>query len=107
MMEPEVHIINIEALLVAEDLKQMTFKDRETLHEEIHGLDSILEETEELICTCFEMMEIELSKISEKPAYEEAAASNIIFLLPHFTFDDGIRGNRKRGNKRKWPCKSR
>jgi hypothetical protein len=63
--------INIERF-IAEELNQMSSKDRETVHEEIHGVNSILEETEELICTCFEKMEIELNKIQEKPAYEEA-----------------------------------
>jgi hypothetical protein len=43
-----------------------------TMYEEIHGVDSVLEETEELICASLKKMEKELSKISKKPAYEEA-----------------------------------
>jgi hypothetical protein len=43
-----------------------------TLYEEIHGVDSVLEETEKLICASLEKMEKELSNISKKPAYEEA-----------------------------------
>ena len=64
-------IMSMDAF-IAEELNQTSFKDRETMYEEIHGVDSILEETEELICASLEKMEIELSKISEKPAYEEA-----------------------------------
>jgi hypothetical protein len=70
-LPPDTNIINIDAL-IAEELNQLSFKDRDTMYEEIHGVDSILEETEELICASLEQMEIELSQISEKPAYEEA-----------------------------------
>jgi hypothetical protein len=80
----DTNIINIEALL-AKELGQMSFKDREPiLYEEIHGMDSILEETEELIWASLEMMEIELkSKNAEKLTYKEAERISSDYVTSH------------------------
>jgi hypothetical protein len=59
-------------VLLAQELNQMTFKERETVYEELHGVDTIIEETEDFIHKTLEDVNRELSKIRIKPAYEQA-----------------------------------
>jgi hypothetical protein len=59
-------------VLLAQELNQMTVKERETVYEELHGVDTIIEETEDLIQKTLEDLNRELLKIIIKPAYEQA-----------------------------------
>lgn len=59
-------------VLLANDLNTLSFKERDFLYEEIHGVSEVIEETEELIQRSLAEMEQELRRIPEKPDYEEA-----------------------------------
>jgi hypothetical protein len=58
--------------LIAKELNQMSFKERELVYEELHGVDKIIEETPEFLEQHLEVMELELCNIPRKPAYDEA-----------------------------------
>ena len=63
--------IGVDALL-AKDLNQMSLNEREKVCEQIHGVESILEESDEMISSGLNNLEMELQKIPSKPAYDEA-----------------------------------
>ena len=67
--------VDIDALLAAE-LNQMTFKEREKMYEEIHGVDVPVAESEELITSSLEELDRELQAIAVKPAYLQALQQN-------------------------------
>jgi hypothetical protein len=62
---------DVEALL-AQELNQMSFKEREKLYEEIHGVESTVHETPEFVEQHLQSLAIEIQLIPIKPAYDEA-----------------------------------
>ena len=62
---------NVDSLL-AQELNQMSLKEREAVYEEIHGVDLPVKESEELIIAKLQEINRELNKISDKPAYIES-----------------------------------
>jgi hypothetical protein len=58
--------------LIAKELNEMSFEERELACEEIHGVDAIIEEKPEFVEQHLEAMELELCNIPRKPAYDEA-----------------------------------
>jgi hypothetical protein len=67
----DVNQKDLDALL-AKDLNQMTLKEREAMYEELHGVESIIEETPEFVADRLRSLDIELRKIKTKTAYEQA-----------------------------------
>lgn len=59
-------------VLLANDLNALSFKERDLLYEEIHGVSEIVEETEDLIQRSLAEMELELQMIPDKPDYDDA-----------------------------------
>ena len=63
--------------LLAYELNQLSFKERDMINEEIHGvgiLDIYPEETPQLLKDSLEKLSIELDSIQQKPAYEISQA---------------------------------
>jgi hypothetical protein len=67
----EVKETDVDALL-AKELNQMSFQERESVYEEIHGVEKEVDETDEFIGTSLEALENELQSIADKPAYDQA-----------------------------------
>jgi hypothetical protein len=67
----KVHPDDVDALL-AKELNSMTFKERELVYEEIHGVDERTKEKPEFVNERLEALETELQKISKKMAYDQA-----------------------------------
>jgi hypothetical protein len=67
----EVHPNDVDALL-AKELNSMTFKERELVYEEIHGVDERTKEDLEFVNERLEALEKELQRISKKMAYDQA-----------------------------------
>lgn len=68
------HSINpdrVDALL-AHEMTQLSFEERELVYEEIHGVEAVIEETPEMLEKNYFEMEIELGKIEIKKAYDQA-----------------------------------
>jgi hypothetical protein len=72
---------NVDSLL-AKELNQLSMRERETIYEEIHGVDKGVEETPELDAASLAYLDQELRKIPFKPAYDQAAR-----LSPHYVTD--------------------
>jgi hypothetical protein len=66
---------HVDAVL-ARDLNQMSFKEREKVFERIHGVDETVEETKELVEESLVAIEEEIRKIFKKPAYDQAERRN-------------------------------
>jgi hypothetical protein len=81
----ENHDADVETLL-AQELNQMSFQERELLYEEIHGVESAVQETPEFVEQHLQALEIEIQLIPTKPTYEEALRR----------FPDYIRGGKFR-----------
>jgi hypothetical protein len=58
--------------LMANDLNQMSLKERDLLYEQIHGVDERIEETPDFVTECLQMLDLRLSAIAKKPAYNLA-----------------------------------
>jgi hypothetical protein len=74
-MAEQLNQDNIDAVL-AEELNQMSFQEREAMYEEIHGVDSIVNETPEFVAERLEALANELQKILNKPAYDRAESTS-------------------------------
>ena len=57
---------------LAQDLNQLSLQERETAYEELHGVAPEIEETPELVSEHLAMLQTELMKIQDKPAYDLA-----------------------------------
>jgi hypothetical protein len=73
---------NIDAIL-AQELNQLSMKERELICEEIHGVDEIIEETPEFIYERLATLDQELHKISFKPAYEQAKKMSEMYVTDY------------------------
>jgi CBS-domain-containing membrane protein len=62
---------DVDALL-AKELNQMTFQQRELMYEEIHGVDQIHEETEDFLNARLAALEQEIRRLPERELYEQA-----------------------------------
>jgi hypothetical protein len=82
MAEQELNQDNIDAVL-AEELNQMSFQEREAMYEEIHGVDSIVNETPKFVAERLEDLENELQNISNKPAYDRAESTSKEYVTSH------------------------
>jgi hypothetical protein len=67
----DVNPDEVDAILVQE-LNQMTLKERELVYEEVHGVDAIIDESQEFVYERLEALDRELHQIPSKPAYEKA-----------------------------------
>ena len=62
--------------VIAEEMNSLSLQEREQVYEQIHGVDSQIEETEELIEKCMGELEKEIQAIPDKPAYDQAVRVN-------------------------------
>jgi hypothetical protein len=70
-IKTEVIPEDVDALL-AQELNQMSFEERELVYEEIHGVETLIEETPDFVYAKLDALELEIQRINEKPAYELA-----------------------------------
>jgi hypothetical protein len=70
----------IDALL-ANDLNQMSLKERGLLYEQIHGVDERIEETPDFVTECLRVLDLRLSAIAKKPAYDLAIRTSIDYVM--------------------------
>ena len=79
--------------LLAKTMNQLSMIEKERALEEIHGVASIDEEDPEMVNRCMNELEIEISKIDNKRAYNEARSispeyvSSRKFILPFLRAD--------------------
>lgn len=72
--------------LLVEGMSKMSFQERTLLMEELHGVADTVDETPELIASSHASLQIELDKITQKPAY------NIAYKLsPEYVTDISFR----------------
>jgi hypothetical protein len=57
---------------LARELNEMSLKEREFVYEEIHGVEEGTEEIPDFISEHLEALDVELRKISSKPAFDQA-----------------------------------
>ena len=57
---------------LAEDLNRLTLVERDAVYQEIHGVNTVVQESPQLVKESIQALEGELVKISVKPAYDEA-----------------------------------
>jgi hypothetical protein len=62
---------DVDALL-AKELNQMTFQERELMYEEIHGVEEIHEETEDFLNASLAALEQEIRRLPQRELYEQA-----------------------------------
>jgi hypothetical protein len=62
---------DVDALL-AKELNQMSFQERELMYEEIHGVDTIHEETEDFLNARLAALEQEIGRLPQRELYEQA-----------------------------------
>jgi hypothetical protein len=62
---------DVDALL-AKELNQMSFQERELMYEEIHGVDKIHEETEDFLNARLAALEQEIRRLPQRELYEQA-----------------------------------
>jgi esterase/lipase superfamily enzyme len=62
---------DVDALL-AKELNQMTFQERELMYEEIHGVDKIHEEPEDFLNSRLAALEQEIRRLPQRELYEQA-----------------------------------
>jgi hypothetical protein len=58
--------------VVAQEINQMTLKEREVVYEELHGVARVVEETPEFVAQRLQALDQALREISSKPAYDQA-----------------------------------
>ncbi len=77
MSENEAYVDpdNVDALLASE-LNEMTLNERETLYEEIHGVEQQREESEEFLENSLRAMDDALRQLPDRQVYEKAANIN-------------------------------
>ena len=66
--------------LMVKDLNALSIYDRDQVYEDIHGVSTGIDETPELIESSLQEMDRQIHLISHKPAYDVAAAQNLIFV---------------------------
>ena len=66
--------------LLAREMNQMSFQEREAIYEEIHSIDNLVKETPELIAKSRAELVEELDKISNKKAYDQAKSTNSEYI---------------------------
>mgnify|MGYP002784638628 CR=1 FL=1 len=69
----------VDAMLAAE-LTQMTVQEREKVYEELHGIEKVTHETEELLATCFSAMDMALQRVPNRDIYDEASRVNARYV---------------------------
>jgi hypothetical protein len=74
------------ASVVANQMNQMTLKERERVYEDIHGVSDVISEEPLFVAQSLEQMEDEIGKIRKKTAYERA-----LFLSPPYVQDRDFR----------------
>ena len=75
-----------EVTLLCKELNEMSIIEREQVYEEIHGVDEEIRETPEMMATALMDMEVQISKIKQKPAYEMA-----LQMDPNYVNDGNLR----------------
>ena len=70
---------DVDAILT-EELNQMTFQEREKIYDELHGVDNVLQETEQLVATALKEMDLALQRIPNKFIYEKARRINAHYV---------------------------
>ena len=66
---------NVDAMLAAE-LNQMTFQEREKINEELHGVDNIIDETDALVEQALQDMDSALQQLPNNFLYDKARSIN-------------------------------
>jgi hypothetical protein len=66
---------HVDAMLAAE-LNQMTFQEREKINEELHGVDNIIDETEELVTRSLQEMDFAIPLLPNNYIYYRAKNIN-------------------------------
>jgi hypothetical protein len=62
--------------ILAKELNQLSFQQRNAVLEELHGVDAVIEETPEFVQDKLNALQEEISKILKKDAYERAEQVN-------------------------------
>jgi hypothetical protein len=57
---------------LAQELNDMSIEEREQVYEQLHGVEKIIEESPVFVAERLEALNVALSRISTKPAYEQA-----------------------------------
>ena len=78
-MKDRIDPDSVDAMLAGE-LNQMTFQEREKVWEELHGVETITQETEELLATSLKEMEQALEAVPNRSIYEKAKSVNARYV---------------------------
>ena len=70
---------SVNAMLAAE-LSQMTFQERESVYEELHGVDNATHETEAMLATSLIEMDLALQQEPNRAIYDEAKRINANYV---------------------------
>jgi hypothetical protein len=66
--------------MLAAELTEMTFQEREKVYEELHGVDEGTYETEDMLATTLTAMELALQQLPNRAVYDEAKRVNTRYV---------------------------
>jgi hypothetical protein len=72
---------NLSETLIGKEMHRLSMEERDDVLHDIHGVADIVEETPELVENCLHRLDLELSSIPYKPAYEQALVMSPSFIL--------------------------
>jgi len=72
---------------LASEMNAMSFRERQAMEEDIHGVADIIEETPEFVASKIEEMQEALTKLS---SHQRLALDRAFFLRPALTDDQGL-----------------
>jgi hypothetical protein len=76
--------VNENETLLAQELNELSFKEREKVFEEVHGVAELIDETPEFVSQCLAHFRDELSKVSRQ---KRKTLDRAIFLKPSLERD--------------------
>jgi hypothetical protein len=78
---PRIDVIPDELdSLIAQEMNQMSLKERDLVYEQIHGVETLVDETPDFLSECLVALDQELRKITKKPAYDSAEQISIDYV---------------------------
>jgi hypothetical protein len=66
--------------LIAQQMSKLSMYEREQAYFDIHGITNITEETPEMIQTCMDKLDEEITRLQETAAYEQALSRNPMYV---------------------------
>jgi hypothetical protein len=66
--------------LIAQQMSKLSMDEREKAYFDVHGITNITEETPEMIQTCMDALDEEITRLQEKAAYDQALSKNPMYV---------------------------